>query len=213
MHMTPTAAEFIRRVAGSIEGSQALALRMLLHPLTRRLAGMRPHNNSLSAGLHGLDPMLHNTITPTQLKAGVKVNVIPSEAQAALDGRLLPGFDLETFLDELRPRLGGNIEIEIDQYYPPLEAPSDTPLFRTIERNLLRSDPGGIVVPYLLSGATDAKLFSQLGMRCYGFSPMKLRADEPFDRLIHAHDERISVEALTFGVGVLYETVRDFCQT
>jgi acetylornithine deacetylase/succinyl-diaminopimelate desuccinylase-like protein len=64
----------------------------------------------------------------------------------------------------------------------------------------------------MLSGATDAKLFSQLGTRCYGFSPLKLRPDEPFDRLIHAHDERVSVEALTFGVSVLYQTVRHFCQ-
>jgi acetylornithine deacetylase/succinyl-diaminopimelate desuccinylase-like protein len=65
----------------------------------------------------------------------------------------------------------------------------------------------------MLNGATDAKIFSLLGVRCYGFSPLKLRPDEPFDRLIHAHDERVSVDALAFGAQVLYETVRDFCRT
>jgi acetylornithine deacetylase/succinyl-diaminopimelate desuccinylase-like protein len=155
---------------------------------------------------------LHNTVSPTQLAAGKNVNVIPSEAVAALDGRLLPGFDRDSFLAELQPRLGRHIEVEVEHYSPPLEVPADTPLFGAIESGLRRYDPDGIVVPHMLTGATDAKLFSQLGVRCYGFSPLRLRADEPFDRLIHAHDERVSVDALAFGVHVLYETVRDFCR-
>jgi acetylornithine deacetylase/succinyl-diaminopimelate desuccinylase-like protein len=100
----------------------------------------------------------------------------------------------------------------VDHYSPPLEAPADTPLFRAIESTLQRHDSEGIAVPYLLNGATDAKLFSQLGIPCYGFSPLRLRPDEPFNHLIHAHDERVSIDALIFGVQVLYETVRHFCR-
>ncbi|HJW84114.1 MAG TPA: M20/M25/M40 family metallo-hydrolase, partial [Anaerolineae bacterium] len=209
VHLTPTTAEFIRRVSRALGGAQSLGLQALLNPITRPFAAARLPEGGVGAGLN---PLLRNTVAPTQLKAGVKVNVIPSEAQAALDGRILPGFDRDSFLAELRPRLGREVEVEIDQYYPPLESSPDTPLFRAIESSLRRHDPDGIPVPYMLSGATDAKLFSQLGVRCHGFSPMKLAPGEPFDRLIHAHDERISLEALAFGVTVLYETVLNFCR-
>ena len=65
----------------------------------------------------------------------------------------------------------------------------------------------------MLTGATDAKLFAQLDIHCYGFAPLKLSPDMAFDGLIHGHDERIAIDALAFGVRVLYETVRDFCTT
>ncbi|HLF27442.1 MAG TPA: M20/M25/M40 family metallo-hydrolase [Anaerolineae bacterium] len=209
LHITPTAAEFIRRIAATLDLSQGLGLRALLNPLTHPLVARRIPGDGIGDGLRA---SLHNTISPTQLTAGLKANVIPSEAEATLDGRLLPGFDQETFLAEVRPRLGRQIEIEIEHYSPPLEAPADTPLFHAIETSLHKYDPAGIVIPYMLSGATDAKLFSQLGTKCYGFSPLKLKPDEPFDRLIHAHDERVSIDALNFGVHALYETVRSFCQ-
>ncbi|HEY4691459.1 MAG TPA: M20/M25/M40 family metallo-hydrolase [Anaerolineae bacterium] len=209
LHVTPTAAEFIRRIAAALDTRRALSLRALLNPITYPLAAARMSSTGLGASLRA---SLHNTVSPTQLAAGTTPNVIPSVAEATLDGRLLPGFDQESFLAELRPRLGPRIEIEIEHYSPPLEVSADTPLFHAIESNLHRHDPQGIVVPYMLSGATDAKLFSQLGIKCYGFSPLRLRPDEAFDRLIHAHDERVSIDALAFGVQVLYETVRNFCR-
>ena len=208
LHVTTTAAEFIRRIANALDTWQAVRLRALLNPVTHRAAAAGLTNHGLGPSLQA---SLHNTVSPTQLTAGVKANVVPSEAEAVLDGRMLPGFDRDAFLAELRPRLGDYIEVEVEQYSPPLEVSADTPLFRAIEAHLAKHDPDAIVVPYMLSGATDAKLFSQLGTLCYGFSPLKLRPDEPFDRLIHAHDERVSVEAFAFGVRVLYETVRDFC--
>jgi len=212
LHITPTAAAFIRGVADAL-GVRGLGLRALLNPVTHPFAAARVPGDGIGDSLHAT---LHNTVSPTRLTAGRLTNVIPSEATAALDGRLLPGFDQESFLAELRPRLGRDlgrgIEIEVEHYSPPLEVPSDTPLFRAIETQLRRHDPDAIVVPYMLNGATDAKLFSQLGMQCYGFSPLRLRPEEPFDHLIHAHDERVGTDALAFGVKVLYETVRNFCQ-
>jgi acetylornithine deacetylase/succinyl-diaminopimelate desuccinylase-like protein len=64
----------------------------------------------------------------------------------------------------------------------------------------------------MMAGATDAKLFAKLGTQCYGFAPLKLQPDTPFDGLVHGHDERVSLDAFAFGVKVLYETVRDFCE-
>ncbi len=154
-------------------------------------------DRSLADALHAI---FHNTVSPNQLRAGYKANVIPSEAEAILDGRMLPGFDVESFLAEVRPRLGDGIEITIEHTSPPLEVSSETPLFNLIEQQIARSDPGAIAVPYMMAGATDAKLFAKLGTQCYGFAPLKLQPDTPFDGLVHGHDERVSLDAFAFGV-------------
>ena len=117
-------------------------------------------DRALADALHAI---FHNTVSPNQLRAGYKANVIPSEAEAILDGRILPGIDAAAFLAEIRPRLGEGIEITIEHTSPPLEVSSETPLFKLIEQQIARSDPGAIAVPYMMAGATDAKLFAQAG--------------------------------------------------
>ncbi|HZY41137.1 MAG TPA: M20/M25/M40 family metallo-hydrolase, partial [Anaerolineae bacterium] len=189
-------------------GSTGLLLSAVLNPLLHDAALKAMPDRSFADGLHAI---LHNTLSPNQLNAGYKVNVIPSEAEALLDGRMLPGFEVESFLAEVRSRLGEGFDLSIIHTSPPLEVSTDTPLFRLIEQHVARSDPGAIAVPYMLTGATDAKLFAQLGTKCYGYAPMRLRPDEAHDGLIHGHDERISITALGFGVRGLYETVLDFC--
>jgi acetylornithine deacetylase/succinyl-diaminopimelate desuccinylase-like protein len=208
LHLTATASTFVQRLARSVGGTTGLLLSAVLHPLLHNAALRAFPNRTLADALHAV---CHNTVSPNQLRAGYKANVIPSEAEAILDGRMLPGFDPETFLAEVRPRLGDGIEIAIEHTSPPLEVSSETPLFNAIEQQLARSDPGAITVPYMMTGATDAKLFAKLGTQCYGFAPLKLQPDTPFDGLIHGHDERVSLDAFGFGVQVLYETVRDFC--
>jgi acetylornithine deacetylase/succinyl-diaminopimelate desuccinylase-like protein len=208
LHLTATASTFVQRLARSVGGTTGLLLSAALNPLLHDAALKAFSDRSLADVLHAI---LHNTVSPNQLRAGYKANVIPSEAEAILDGRMLPGFDVESFLAEVRPRLGDGIEITIEHTSPPLEVSSETPLFHAIEQQLARSDPGAITVPYMMAGATDAKLFAKLGTQCYGFAPLKLQPDTPFDGLIHGHDERVSLDAFGFGVQVLYETVRDFC--
>jgi acetylornithine deacetylase/succinyl-diaminopimelate desuccinylase-like protein len=208
LHITATAATYVQRLARSVGGTTGLLLSAVLNPLLHDTALKAISDRSLADSLHAI---LHNTVSPNQLHAGYKANVIPSEAEAILDGRMLPGFDMEAFLAEVRPRLGGGIEITIEHTSPPLEVSSETPLFRLIEQQIARSDPGAIAVPYLMTGATDAKLFAKLGIQCYGFAPLKLQPDTPFDGLIHGHNERVGVEAFAFGVKALYETVHDFC--
>ena len=208
LHFTATASTYVQRLARSVGGTTGLLLSATLNPLLHDAALKAMPDRALTDALHAI---FHNTVSPNQLRAGYKTNVIPSEAEAILDGRMLPGVDVESFLAEVRPRLGEGIEITIEHTSPPLEVSSETPLFKQIEQQLARSDPGAIVVPYMMAGATDAKLFAQLGTQCYGFAPLKLQPDTPFDDLVHGHDERVSLEAFAFGVQTLYETVHDFC--
>jgi acetylornithine deacetylase/succinyl-diaminopimelate desuccinylase-like protein len=155
--------------------------------------------------------MLHNTATPTGLAAGYKTNVIPSTAQATLDGRTLPGFDTEQFLAELRPVLGKQLEYDVELESPPLQAPQDTPLFALIDAALRRHDPQATaVVPYMMSGATDAKYLAPLGIPTYGFAPIKLPPGLSLMDMFHAHNERVPVEGLAWGVRVLYEVVEAY---
>jgi acetylornithine deacetylase/succinyl-diaminopimelate desuccinylase-like protein len=210
LHATPAAARYVRGIARALGGWQGITLLGLLNPITHDwvLSGLAARNQELARPFAAL---FHNTATLTQLAAGNAPNVIPSTAEAVLDGRLLPGFDKQSFLAELRPLLGTEIEIEVMEYGGPLEMPVDTFLFEAMTAGLRRHDPDAVVLPYLLSGATDAKFAAKLGIKSYGFSPLKLEPGEPFGELVHGHDERVSVKALGFGVQVLYEVVRDFC--
>ncbi|MEP7356934.1 MAG: M20/M25/M40 family metallo-hydrolase, partial [Anaerolineales bacterium] len=156
--------------------------------------------------------MLHNTATPTGLSAGIKTNVIPAMAEATLDGRTLPGFNTESFLAELRAVLGDKFDYEITLQAPPLETPADTPLFKLMADTVMAHDSQAVaVLPYMMSGATDAKYLSMIGVPTYGFSPVQLPNGMPFMEMFHAHDERVPVEGLGWGVHVLYDVVSQYC--
>ena len=145
---------------------------------------------------------LRNTANPTMLEAGYKHNVIPGYAHANVDGRFLPGFadDFERELDEV---LGAGITREYLHYDIALETDFEGALVEAMSGALLAEDPGARAVPYTLSGGTDAKSFSRLGMRCFGFSPLKLPAELDFSGMFHGVDERVPLDALAFGTRVL----------
>ena len=148
-----------------------------------------------------LGAVIRNTSNPTMLGAGYKVNVIPSEATAHVDGRFLPGHEDE-FFATLAELVGEGIEIEAVSHQQPWETPYDGDLVDAMTRSLLAEDPDAIVAPYLMSGGTDAKHFRKLGMRSYGFAPLRLPADLDFTALFHGVDERVPVDALQFGARV-----------
>ncbi len=145
---------------------------------------------------------LRNTTNPTMLRAGYKVNVIPQIAAAEVDGRFLPGYE-EDFLAELDRVLGPRIRREFIHSDIALETTFDGPLVDAMTRALLAEDPAARVVPYCLSGGTDAKSFARLGIRCFGFAPLRLPSDLDFSGMFHGIDERVPVDALHFGVRVL----------
>jgi acetylornithine deacetylase/succinyl-diaminopimelate desuccinylase-like protein len=150
---------------------------------------------------------IRNTANPTRLSAGYKDNVIPGRATATIDCRTLPGSD-EDFFGKLREVIGDQLQIESIHHQAPLETTFDGPLVDAMAAALRAEDAGARPVPYMLSGGTDAKAFATLGIRCFGFSPLKLPADLNFAALFHGIDERVPVEGLEFGVRVLDRLLR-----
>ncbi len=145
---------------------------------------------------------LRNTVNPTRLNAGYKDNVIPGRASATIDCRTVPG-EHETFLDQLREVIGPDIEVEVVERLPPVQTTFDGPLVAAMGAALRAEDPGARPVPYMLSGGTDAKAFSTLGIRCFGFAPLRLPPELNFSALFHGIDERVPIDGLWFGTRVL----------
>lgn len=161
----------------------------------------------LAAGF--LSPSLATTSNPTQLAAGYKHNVIPDTASAAIDIRPLPGTENEV-LDRIREIVGPEIDIEIAVQDIGLENDFDTPIVAAMAKSLGAFDPGARMLPYLLSGGTDNKALAMLGIRGYGFAPLKLPADLDFPGMFHGVDERVPLDALDFGHRVLTDFLRSY---
>ncbi|MEV4642580.1 M20/M25/M40 family metallo-hydrolase [Actinoplanes sp. NPDC049548] len=189
MVVTPTVRAFLEQV------SEALGIEIDPDEPELAIAKLGP-----IAALIGAT--VRNTANPTRLEAGYKDNVIPGKASATIDCRTLPG-QAENFLEQLRDVIGPDIEIEHLQQQPAVETGFDGALVDAMGAALRAEDPGARAVPYMLSGGTDAKAFSTLGIRCFGFAPLKLPADLNFSALFHGVDERVPVEGLQFGVRVL----------
>ncbi|TDT36648.1 acetylornithine deacetylase/succinyl-diaminopimelate desuccinylase-like protein [Streptomyces sp. BK208] len=145
---------------------------------------------------------LSNTANPTQLGAGYKVNVIPGEATAHIDGRYLPGYE-EEFLADLDRILGPHVRREDVHANKAVETTFDGALVDAMQSALVAEDPAAKAIPYMLSGGTDAKSFDDLGIRGFGFAPLKLPPELDFAGMFHGVDERVPVDGLRFGVRVL----------
>jgi acetylornithine deacetylase/succinyl-diaminopimelate desuccinylase-like protein len=157
-----------------------------------------------------IDAMLRDTVTPNVMRAGKKVNVIPGSGEAEVDVRTLPGTDQAALLAHLGAVVGDNAEAEAVVSLPPVEWPADAEIVRLMFDAVRAADPEGTPVPMMITPGTDAKALSELGIPCYGFSPLRLDAEMPFLSLFHGHDERIPVSALAFGLPVLAEVVARF---
>jgi acetylornithine deacetylase/succinyl-diaminopimelate desuccinylase-like protein len=155
--------------------------------------------------------ILRNTVTVTGLEAGYKHNVIPGEATANLDCRIVPGQTEHDVIDEVRAVVGEGFEFEIVGHSPATESPLDTELYESMVKHLRDYDPEGIVVPMLLVGGTDGRHLAPGGLIYYGYSPIRLPAELKFMQLVHGHDERIPVAEYREGAVVLARTVLDFC--
>jgi acetylornithine deacetylase/succinyl-diaminopimelate desuccinylase-like protein len=152
---------------------------------------------------------LRTTSNPTGLTAGYKHNVIPDEASALIDIRCLAGEEEET-LAAIRDLIGDDIEIVVMHQDIGLETSFDGPLIDKIVETLGRHDPGAPVLPYLLSGGTDNKALSVLGIKGYGFAPLKLNDELDFPSMFHGVDERVPLDALTFGTAVLTDLLLEY---
>ncbi|MFC8525682.1 M20/M25/M40 family metallo-hydrolase [Nocardia sp. NPDC057227] len=145
---------------------------------------------------------LRDTANPTMLSAGYKANVIPQTAEAVVDCRVVPGRQAE-FEREVDELIGPDVEREWITKLDSYETTFDGHLVDAMNAAVLAHDPNGRTVPYMLSGGTDAKAFAKLGIRCFGFAPLRLPPELDFTALFHGVDERVPVESLEFGTRVL----------
>src|ERR687898_980654 len=207
VHVTPVARRFLETMSDASPFPTGTVLRGLLEPrLTDRMLDLLRSKGQV------FDPMLHNTVNATIVRGGEKINVIPSEVTVEMDGRLLPGYTPADMIAELHRLVGDDVEFEVISHDPGPSEP-DMSLFDTLSGILREADPEGIPVPLLIPAFTEARFFSQLGIQTYGFLPMKLPAGFNFNQTIHAADERIPAEAMSFGADAIYKALQRFGTT
>jgi acetylornithine deacetylase/succinyl-diaminopimelate desuccinylase-like protein len=207
VHLTPT---FLKMVdaAGSQIQSPLHSLTGLLHSptmvnlLLNRLKG--DNRNFLRA-------LVTNTVSPTMLQAGSKVNVIPSVARADIDCRILPGQSAESVMNEIHSIIGDEIELEAVYTTGGAEFSADTAFYRLLEQKTHQMDPSGLIIPMMMPGATDACQYQNAGIKMYGFTPGILPSGYPVMQLAHGHDERVTVSYFETGLPVLWDVVNEFC--
>jgi acetylornithine deacetylase/succinyl-diaminopimelate desuccinylase-like protein len=159
--------------------------------------------------------LVRDSISPDVVHAGIKYNVIPGEATIEVDCRVLPGTSESQMRDQLIERLGPGLAeacaIELIIYGAPVESPAEGPLYDLLAATIVEHDPEAVPLPVMAPFATDAKHTAAVGTPTYGFSPLRLDPQERFLERFHGVDERVSVDALRWGLPVLYDVVRGFC--
>jgi len=204
VRVTPAASSMIEAIAAELPRALALPLHALLRPqLTDRLLDVLGERVAL------FDTLLHNTASANVISGGEKTNVIPGEATAELDCRMVPGCSPDELFAELRALARVELELEVIRHDPVAAAP-DMTLFGTLADTLRELDPQAKPVPMLLPGATDGRFFARLGIQTYGFLPMPMPSELNFMRLIHAENERVPVEAIEFGTNTISRVLERF---
>ena len=211
IHVTPEARMMFQAIGKHLPLPGRTGMSALLNPrltaTTLRLLGAKGRT---------FGPLFRNTVTPTVVRGGNQINVVPGEVSVDLDGRLLPGLGPEQLIAELtelagaeaKP-LGSGISIEVLRHDAGPER-ADLGLFDTLSSVLREADPEGIPVPMLMPAATDGRLFARLGIQTYGFLPMLLPDVLDFAATIHGPDERVPVSAISFGAEAIYSLLQRY---
>ena len=196
--LPPDQAELVAAVVGDDPRRSEAAIRVLCDPVAAR----------------ALRALLRDTISPDVLHAGVKYNVIPGEAVLDIDCRTLPGTTPDDMREEVLARLGDlapqcTVEHVIGR--PPVESPTDE-AYELLAATIRAHDPEAIPLPVMTPFATDAKTTAvRLGIPTYGFTPLRLDPEERFLARYHGVDERVGIDALRWGLPVLYDVVATYC--
>ncbi len=215
--VTPAMARFLEQAASAMPSRAAEIFRGLASdvPATAEAAAGALATTCDPMYVRALSALLRDTISPDVVHAGIKYNVIPGEAVIEIDCRILPGTSepqmRAAIVERLGPALAAACEIERMVFGPPVEAPAEGELFDLLVSTIVDHDPEAIPLPAMVPFATDAKQTQRLGVPTYGFSPLMLDPDERFLERFHGVDERVSVDALRWGLPVLYDVVRRFC--
>ena len=209
LHITPTVREFVRQLAVLLPFPQSFVLPLILNPALEPLVAKGLAKNRMLGSV--LNAVIRNTVSPTMLNAGSKINVIPSGAEAGVDGRLIPGQMPDDLLREIGPCMGKNVNVEVMGTSQPSEADYRTPFYEILRQTLTEEDPQAVLMPFMVPGMTDARFVAAQGVTVYGFCPMKQDTDESPLEMAHGHNERISVANLGFAVRLLYNAVTKLC--
>jgi acetylornithine deacetylase/succinyl-diaminopimelate desuccinylase-like protein len=204
IHVTPVAREMLTRMAGALPALQGIVVRQLLRPAIARAALPRMGDQARMTSA-----MLRNTVSPTIIETSKKFNVIPSEIEVTLDGRILPGFEPDDLVREVSALIGDDVELEV-QLYDPGPSQIDLGMFDTLAGILEQADPGAVALPLLMPGVTDARFFTRLGIQTYGFTPMKVPPEFNFWEGVHGSDERAPVEGIAFGADAIHTALERF---
>lgn len=207
VHITPTFRGMVQAAGKQIKGPAGKFAGLLTNPLAVNLA----IDNLSGSTKTMLTALTTNTCTPTVLKGGVKTNVIPSEAEVQLDCRKLPGMTPEDVMNEILAITGNTVTLEPIDVSDGNESPINTPFYAQMEKDVRRMDPEGIVVPLLMPGATDACVYTQAGIKVYGYTPGLLPPDYPITSIGHGHDERLPISYIHSGLPTLWQTISGFC--
>ncbi len=204
VHITPAAEHMINGIADGLEGDMGNALRQMLVP---------EHTDAVIDELGALgrrfDAILHNTASPNIVQGGDKINVIPGQMELQIDMRIVPGFDPEAAMQEIRDLVGEWGEVELVRHSAGTGY-LDMGMYDTMSEILLHGQENAYVFPLLISGGTDGRHFTQLNIQTYGFLPMDLPEDFDFLLTVHAANERIPAEAMDFGTDKIYQVLHHF---
>ncbi|WP_116248105.1 M20/M25/M40 family metallo-hydrolase [Nocardiopsis sp. FIRDI 009] len=163
-----------------------------------------------------LDSVLRHTVNPTVVRASDKINMVPESVSVDMDGRILPGaFTAADFEAEVRSLAGPGIEFELllegSRIDPGgIAEPEFGGFYDTLVGILRKADPDAVPLPMITPASTDNRLFAQLGIRCYGWLPMRLPAGSRHRGMLHQANERVPVDALHFGTECLSALLRDY---
>ncbi len=204
LNITVAARNMIEAMASHLDAPMNAIMRGLLDP---------DQSNNILDGMGDqaltLNPLLRDTVSPTVIRTGVAVNVIPAAVTLDLDARLLPGVAPDDFLRDLRAIIGDEVELE-RLFFDLGPGEPDMGLFDTLAGILQEADPAGIPIPFLLTAVTDARFFTRLGIQTYGFLPMQLPENFNFNATVHAANERVTVETIAWGTDRIYEALQKF---
>jgi acetylornithine deacetylase/succinyl-diaminopimelate desuccinylase-like protein len=204
MNGKTVAREFVEQIASALPRPKRDVLLALLKPrLTDRALALVGEQGRL------FEPMLRNTVNATIIRAGEKINVVPSAIELELDARALPGFTPDDLIAEVRDAVGGDVELELVRHDPGPPEP-DLAQFDMLAGVLRELDSDAIPVPLLQPGVTDARFFAPLGIQTYGFVPLRLPPEFKFLQVVHAADERVPASALEFGAEAVFRALQRF---
>ncbi len=213
--LSPTMRAFFEGAAATVGGDLGRVLRALASEASREseaaLGALCDERYARVARA-----LLRDTISPDVIHAGIKYNVIPGEALIEVDCRQLAGTTeaamRASIVDRLGPELTAACTIELVIGAEPVEAPVDSELYEVLAATVRAHDPAGTPLPFTVPFATDAKHLARIGVPSYGFSPLRIDPEESYLGRFHGVDERVSLDALRWGLPVLYDAVVAYCR-